>query len=139
MPIDAFIKDGAGRGNIAKVNKQGALNVVSAGHFDISSKVTLVATTVYNLREPRSGQQFIITGMILNAARSVTSEALVSIFESSVYQGASVTGIISLDVAKDSTISLIGLNLIITKGKWVSCTTDDPTCNVTLLGHYIYV
>jgi hypothetical protein len=138
MPIDAFIKDGTGRGYIAKVNKQGNL-ITSQDKNDIASKAVLSATTVYNLREPRAGQQFIITGVILNAARSVSIEALISVFESSVFQGASTKGIIAVDVAKDSTIPLIGLYLAVGEGKWLSCTTDDPTCNVTLLGHYISV
>ena len=138
MPIDSHIKSGDGTGNIAKVNAQGAL-ITSSGQFDTSSKVSLVATTVYNLKEPRAGQQFVITGIILNASRSVTSEALISIFESSVYQGASVLAILSIDVAKNTTISLIGLNLAVTEGEWLSCSTDDATCNVTVLGHYITI
>ena len=138
MPIDSHIKSGDGTGNIAKVNAQGALITASIG-YDLVSKAALIATTVYNLREPRAGQQFIITGLILNASRSVTSEALISIFESSVYQGVSTVDILSLDVAKNTTISLLDLNILVDAGKWVSCSTDDATCNVTLLGYYITV
>ena len=48
-------------------------------------------------------------------------------------------GIIGVDVAKSTTIPLSGLNIAVTEGKWLSGSTDDTTCNLTIIVHYITV
>jgi len=127
--------EGSKDGNIVSVNNNGALKIIN-GRYDEVVKQSLDSTAVFNFYLPKAKEKFIITGMIVNAARSVTSEALVDIFEADSLAGTSTKAIIGLDIPKNTTIPLLGLHIEVSGGKWINGTTDDPTCNVTVMGFY---
>ena len=135
MPLDVAIT-GSTNSVRARITNQGELKV-SASEFSIPVKQTMDGTGVFSFFPPKTGEKLIITGIILNASRSVTNEALITIFEAASVTGTSVTDILAVDVAKSTTIPLLGLNLEVNTGVWVNATTDDPTCNVTILAHYV--
>ena len=89
----------------------------------------------YNLVGPSSGQEIIVTDIILTANRNVgVNDATVTIY---IADGPDVTAeagdILQLEMLKQSTLSLNGLNLKIPKGKWINAKTNDNTVFVTLM------
>ena len=124
------------KGKTAEVTDTGAL-CVQTQQFNEVKKQVMDGTGVFSFFGPRSGQQFIISGIIMNAARTVTNECLITIFEANSATASSTKDIVAIDIAKSVTTPLLDINVLVTEGKWVNGTTDDPTCNVTVLGYYV--
>ena len=136
MPVDTHI---IGNDNTtAEVTKDGALRVINR-EFNLVKKQVLDSTAVFSFYPPLSGQQFVIAGIIMNAARSVTNECLITVFEADTVDGASTKDIVAIDLAKSVTTPLLGVNILVNSGKYINATTDDPTCNVTVVGYYVRV
>ena len=134
MPIEVRIVGNNGR--TADVDEQGSLKVLPR-EFNLIQKRTMDGTGVFSFFPPKAGKQFIISGIIMNAARSVTNEALITIFEATSEAGALETEIVAIDIAKSVTTPLLDINVLVSEGVWVNGTTDDPTCNVTVIGYYV--
>ncbi len=89
----------------------------------------------YNLVGPSSGQEIIVTDIILTANRNIgVNDATVTIYIADGPDDTAEAGdILELEMLKQSTLSLNGLNLKIPKGKWINAKTNDNTVFVTLM------
>jgi len=137
LPIDSFIKDGNGKGSSAQVSNNGEMLVRPFYDFNTSYRVVLSTTNMTNVVEPNTGNNFIITSIILNADKNVTSSAVVTLSESQSFAGTSTKDLITLDITKNTTVPLTALSLKIPEGKFINAITDDATVNITLLGYFM--
>jgi len=139
MTTKVNISDGSGTNNNAKVTSRGQL-VVAPLEFSKMYNAQVDATcTAFNLTPPETKQQFVITDIILHANKSVgVNDATVVLYEASAVDTLTEdTVIIEQEMLKQSTLSLTGLNIIISEGKWVNIKTNDATIFANIGGYYI--
>jgi ribosomal protein S5 len=140
--IDTKISDGSGGGHLARVTHAGELITVR-GNYDSTFNAAMTSiNTAYNLVGPKAGQQFIVTGVVLNADKNVsaTDGAIAELYEatSDTTTTASKT-LLTLNIGKNTTVPLTGILIQTTKGVYVNAKTDDATVNITLLGYYLEI
>ena len=140
--INTKISDGSGGGHLARVTHAGELITVR-GNYDSTFNAAMTSiNTAYNLVTPKSGFQFIVTGIVLNADKNVsaTDGAIAVLYEatSDTTTTASKT-LLTLNIGKNTTVPLTGILIQTTKGVYVNAKTDDATVNITLLGYYLEI
>ena len=140
MSVNTFLRDGWGKNNFACVTERGQLITAP---LDYSRPYTANATVNdqgYTVVLPKTAKRFVITDIILDADKSVssTTAGTVNIYESADLDSAVVeTAILTIEVLKNTHRPFIGLNLIVTQGKWVNFKTSDNNVSITILGYYV--
>ena len=134
MATPSVIKDSFS-GNAARVTKFGQLVVAPLQYSTPISDTLDVIDTAFNFVSPAQDQSIIITDIIISASRTVgVNGADVVVYQSDAPDSIIVDKeIVELDMVKQSSISLIGLNLIVPEGKYVNAKTDDADVLVTLM------
>jgi len=138
MGINTTIIDGSGSGKNAKVSSRGQL-ITSPLEFSIAYTVEVNATaTAFNFVPPLSGKQFVITDILLYADKNVgVNDASVQIYEADAINTTTISKtILDIEMVKQTSRDITGLNLIISKGKWLNIKTDDATIFATIMGYY---
>jgi hypothetical protein len=138
MPIEVRIADGLGGSSHAHVNGAG---VVAVGPLDYSKSynaTAAVANTAYNLIEPKAGQIFVVTAILLYANKNVgVNDATVELYEADAIDTTTVfRSVLQTEMPQKTTRDLTGLNLQISAGKWLNVKTDDDDIFCTVLGYY---
>lgn len=139
MSVRFNIADASGLGYGAKVTSRGQLVVSPLDYSTAYNATADVINTAYNLIEPRTGQRFVITAILLYANKNVgAGDATVVLYEatSSSTTTASKT-IFTAELPKSATRDLTNLNLIVSEGVWVNIKTDDDDIFATIFGYYI--
>jgi len=140
--IQVKLNDGTGAGHTVKVTHTGEL-VTVRGNYDQTFQDSMTSiNTAYNLIVPKTANQFIITGIVINADKNVsaTDGAVVEVYEAADATTTTATKtILTLNIGKNSTIPLTGILIQTTRGTFLNAKTDDATVNITLLGYYILV
>jgi len=140
--IQVKLNDGTGAGHTVKVTHTGEL-VTVRGNYDQTFQDSMTSiNTAYNLIVPKTANQFIITGIVINADKNVsaTDGAVVEVYEAADATTTTATKtILTLNIGKNSTIPLTGILIQTTKGIFLNAKTDDATVNITLLGYYLQV
>lgn len=139
MTISGIIEDGDGTSSLAKVTSRGEL---VTGRFDYSTAyaVTVNATaTAFNFVGPIAGKRFVITDIILYANKNVgAADATVDVYEATASDSTTISkSILAIEMLKQTSRDLTGLNLIVTEGRWVNIKTDDDIIYATLMGYYV--
>jgi len=140
LPIDSFIKDGQGSGHHVRVDHTNSIKV-REGEPSTASRTQLAANNVgYTLKAPIQGFKFLITGLIINAASTVTGNATIDIYESDTADSTvSTMDILTLDILKNDTIIILPVNILVEKGSFINAKTDDNVVNITILGYYEHI
>ena len=136
MAVPSHIVD-PHNGLAARVTEFGQL-VVSPIAYSIPVAQTLTAiNTGYNFIEPSANHQIVITDIILTADKAVgTNGAAVEIYTANAITDTTVVAdVINIEMLKNTSRDLIGLNFIVGKGLWVNAKTDDNNIQVTI-GYY---
>ena len=139
MTIDVKIKDGWGSGQEACVTDRGQL-VIAPLSYSLSYTVTAaVNNQAYNFVIPLAGKRFVVTDILLYANKGVgASDATVDVYEADSATETTISkSILALEMLKNSSRDMIGLNLIITEGKFLNIKTDDNTVFATVMGYYV--
>lgn len=123
----------------AKVTSRGAL-VVAAQTFDESVfKELAAADTAYNFFVSQADAQFLITGIILKADRQVSAntDAEVVIYEADAPTTTTADKVIfQTALVSGEQVVATGLNLLVSRGKFVNAKTSDDDIHMTLIGHF---
>ena len=128
-------------GRSVRVTDFGQLVVASVGYsIPINSKLDVI-NTAFNLVGPSAGQQIVVTDIILTANKNVgASDATVDIYTATAIDATTVTtSILQLEMQKNTSLSLNGLNLITSDGVWLNAKTDDNDVFVTLMYYRVPV
>ncbi len=137
MGIAVQIKGRDGRA--AEVSPSGEI-AVGPVRYSQSKFNAMDGTGAFTFFGPLPGQQFVITGMRLKAAASVSpsTEATVIVYEATASDSTTVARTVHQEpMLKDNAVTLLPLSLLVNEGVWLNGKTDDPTVNITIFGYYI--
>ena len=139
MTISTNIEDGWGTGTKACVSTRGQLVV---GPLDFSTAYTATANvinTAFNFVPPIANKRFVITDILLYANKGIgTGDATIVLYEADgVSETTSTKDILNIEMVKQTSRDITGLNLIVSEGKWVNIKTDDNTIFATIMGYYV--
>lgn len=123
-------------GHVAEVLHAGEI-ASAPRHFSRPVSIKLdVINTAYNFASAVAGKHFIITDIILTADKNVTTDALVEVYEAS-SAGSTVVDktIFKIELLKNTTLALTGLNWEVNTGKYLNAKTDDDDIFATIAYH----
>lgn len=96
--------------------------------------------TAYNFYTPKTGEQFVLTGVMAYGDQQITAnaDANVTVYEASSSSTATVDKVL-LQFAIGRSISFIAtpLNILVNAGKYINAKTDDDDVHMTITGYYI--
>ncbi len=124
-----------------RVSEFGQLAVAPLAYSEPSFKKLDVNNTAFTFVAPQDGHQIIITDIILTANKNVgANDATVDIYEADSELTTVITkSIIELEMIKQSSLALTGLNLLVPPGLWVNAKTDDNDVFVTIMYYRVPV
>lgn len=134
MPTPSVIKDNDS-GKTVKVTKFGQLVVAPLQYSTPVADEVDVINTAFNFIGPEQDKSIVITDIVLSADRVVgVNGADVVIYEA----GDTVTLtedqiILDVDMVKQTTLAVNGLNLIVPEGKFVNAKSDDVNIKITIM------
>ena len=142
MGIDVNIigSNGQGARTPVTITRSGELVTAPLHYSETQFRELNLTGTAFSFFQPKSGQQFVITGFSFKANRSVsnTVDARVVLYEAS-----SVDSIVEdLVLFEDAMVrgertGYTNTNIIVSQGKWINATTTDASVFITVLGYYI--
>lgn len=134
MAAPIIIKDNDS-GLTARVTKFGQLVVAPLQYSTPVSQTLDVVDTAFNFIGPSQDQSIIITDIIISASRTVgVNGADVIVYQADAPDSIVVdSGIVELDMVKQSQTALTGLNLIVPGGMYVNAKTDDADVLITIM------
>lgn len=120
-------------GNKARVTEFGQLIVAPIAYSTPVTVEMSLIDTPYLFVCPVEGKSIVITSVVLTANKSVgVNDATINIYASDTDAGSvPVNPIVTLEMIKNSTLPLTGLNFIIPPGKFILATTSDNTIFAT--------
>lgn len=136
MPVPSHIVD-PHNGLAARVTEFGQLVVAPIAYSVPVADTLTVINTAYNFVEPVAGHQIVITDVILTADKTVgVNGAAVEIYTADSPTSTVVTkSVLDIEMLKNTSRDLIGLNFLVGKGRWVNAKSDDVNIQVTI-GYY---
>lgn len=138
MSVKTTIKDGKGKGNEAVVTDRGQLVTAPLDFSNAYTQEVNATATAFNFVGPVNGKQFVITDILLYADKNVgVNDAAVQLYEAtSATSTAETKTILDIEMLKQSSRDITGINLIVTEGRYVNIKTDDATIFATIMGYY---
>ena len=122
-------------GNKAVVSEFGQLTVAPVAYSTPVQETLTIADTAFTLIEPVDGKLIIITDIILTANRNIgVNDATVTLYTT---QAANelipFSDILELEMAKNSSLPLVGLNTKVEAGLFINAKTNDTDIFVTIM------
>lgn len=140
MPILSKIVDGQ-EGHSAQVTNRNQLVVGNVAFSEASSVILLTDDVPLNLFPPVAKKNFIITDIIMRGDKNIDNnvDAIVTLFESEIgpISTTQTKVVLPTPIPRSGGIVLPGLNLEVTKGRWLNAVTSDNNVFVTVMGYYI--
>jgi len=141
MTLNVEIVDGRGGGAKARCTTRGELVINRFAYSTPYTATAAVINTAYNFVGPISAKQFVVTDILLYANKNVgAGDASVQVYEATSATETTVSkAVLDIEMLKQTSRDLTGLNLIISEGKWLNIKTDDNTIFATVMGYYVPV
>lgn len=140
MALNTHITDGTGTKSSAKVTARGEVITAPISYSTSYFQEMTAINTAYNLVVPKSGYEIVITSIIVNANKGVSSTdgALVEIFTADSPTSTTALGdILTVQLIKNARQVLTGLNIKVGSGVWINAVTDDATVFITIAGFHL--
>lgn len=135
IPVRLF-----GGTNEVFVTQIGQLTTAPFAYDLVVSKTITAVNTAVNFYPPVVGKQFVVTGILLNADRQVSQEVVVDIYgATSITELTIGSGFMHVEMLKNSSRDVVGLNVLATEGIFINAKADDNDIFVTIMGYYIPV
>ena len=127
-----------GSGARARVTKSGEL-VVAPLSYDLVANQTLdAANEAENFFAPKSQRQFVITTILLNSDKSVTTDVVIDVYEADSLTSTTIDkAILHAELLKNDQRDITGLRLLVSAGAFVNAKADDANVNVTIMGYFV--
>ena len=137
--ISTNIEDGGGNSFKVAVSKRGQLITGPIEYSTAFSVEANVNDTAFNFVPPIAGQRFVLTDILLYANKGVgASDATVELYEATGDTVTTVTrSILVIEMLKQTSRDITGLNLICSEGLWINIKTNDNTIFATIMGYYV--
>jgi hypothetical protein len=139
MVIKNKLVDGRGRGHLVRVSSRGQLITAPLDFSDTYTQEVNATATAFNFIGPVTGKQFVITDILLYANKDVgVNDASVQIYEATSASSTTESKtILDIEMVKQTSRDITGLNLLTSEGVWLNIKTDDATIFATLMGYYV--
>jgi len=127
-------------GRSAKVTKSGELVVAPLYYSDTQFREMDLDDTAYNFYQPLPFKQFVITGIVAFADRSVAdnTETIVEIYEAATSTATTVSKtLIQFGMGQLTSISIVPINILVNPAVWINAKTGDDDIFLTIMGYYI--
>ncbi len=125
-------------GATAKVTKSGELVVAPLSYDEVQNQTLDSAGVAENFFTPISNKQFVVTGIVANADKSVTTDVVVDVYEADSLTSATIDkSIFHFEMLKNGDKDLIGLRILVSSGVFINAKADDANVNMTITGYYI--
>ena len=135
MSIPVRIEDG---GNQAKISQIGGLVTAPYDYDTVVAKTSAVDDTAVNFYPPLPNKQFVVTSVLLTADSNVVGSSVIDVYEATSLSDTVIEkSILHIDLLKNEHRDIIGLNLLITAGKYLNLKADDSDVSATIMGYYI--
>ncbi len=124
----------------AKVTSSGQLVTAPLDYDETKYLELAVDDTAYNFYKPKSGKQFVITGIRAKADRGVstTVDADVIVYEASASDTTTVDKVLYQDeMVRGESFTLLPTNILVNEGKYINAKTTDDDIHMTIFGYYI--
>ena len=131
---------GGGGGSIANVTPSGEFVVAPLAYDETEFNELAEDNTAYNFYGPKSGQQFVLTGLLAYGDKQVSAvtNATVVVYEATSEDTTTVDKVlIQFEIGQNQSLPLSGLHLLVNSGVWVNAKTDDDDVHMTLMGYFI--
>jgi len=138
VTISAQIVDGTGTTVKTKVTSIGQVVTAPYSYDEVSAGTLDVDNTAVNFFGPKTGQQFVLTVILLTANKNVTTDCTVDIYAAATATATAITkSILNVEMLKNTSRDITGLNLVVAEGLYINGKTDDDDVFVTIMGYYI--
>lgn len=140
MSLSVELEDGRdGTKNTARITPRGQVIVAPLGFSTPEFQELITANTAFNFFGPQPNKKFVMTDVVIGTNKDVTvNGARIEIYTAeSATSLTPIKDILIQQIAKNSTLSLTGLNFIIDEGVWINAVTDTTTAFVTIAGYFI--
>lgn len=139
MTVKFIIDDGSGKGAAAQVTSRGELVVGSLRFSQSYSTQCAVINQAYNLVGPSTNERFVITEILISTNNAVgVNGSVVDIYEASSESSTTIDRtILQLEVNKQTSVPITGINLIVTEGKWINAKVSDNSVYVVVMGYFV--
>jgi len=125
-------------GATVRVTKSGELVVAPLSYDEAANQTLDSAGVAENFFVPVSNKQFVITAIIINADKSVTTDVIVDIYEADSSTSTTIDkAILHIEMLKNSDKDIVPLHLLVSSGVWINAKADDANVNMTIMGYYI--
>ena len=140
MAIHTNIEDGQGTDSLVHVTPNGELIIREIEYSQSVFQTLDVDNTAYNFYTPIVGQNFIITGIIADAAASVGSGATVTIYEADSPTSTGVDkNLFTFFLAASTPKTVVPIMVKTSEGVFLNAKTNDDDVFMTILGYYVNV
>ena len=129
-----------GDGYDANVTPIGQVVVGAYSYDEVMFNELAEPDTGYNFFNPKTHQQFVITGIIAKADKQVsgTVDADVVIYETTTTAETTVDKVLlQLTMVEGDLIQIPALNIKVNAGKFINAKTTDDDIHMTITGYYI--
>ena len=127
-----------GSGSTVKVTTSGEIVVAPLSYDEIANQTLDSANVAENFFAPISNKQFVITGIVANADKAVTTDVVVDVFEADSLTSATIDkAIFHFEMLKNGDKDLTGLRILVNSGVFINGKADDANVNITIMGYYI--
>jgi len=138
MPgIPVRIIGGSSEVNVSQI---GQLITAPFAYDLVVSKTLDTDNVAVNFYKPRVGFQFVVTGLLITADKNVTQDCIVDVYPANSETDTvvpSTTGILHIEMLKNGSRDILGLNIVAGEGVYINSKTDDNNVFVTIMGYYI--
>ena len=137
--IKVNIGDGSGGGSSVKVSPQGEFFTRQLKFGEGQFQALDTINTAFNFFKPRAGERFIITIALINTNKDIGVDgAIFDLYEADSETSTTIDKqLAKINILKNDVISIPGIFIAVSEGKFLNGKTDDATVNVTIGGYYI--
>ena len=129
-------------GRSAKITDRGGVGSAELKPSKFRLGATASNNVAVNVVPPVAFKMFVITAIILSGDRSIgASGAVTDIFETSIgpTDGTIETQILQEEIAKQTRMTISGLELHVPPGVWINVKSDDVIVRANIAGYYLDV
>lgn len=126
------------KGATARVTNSGELVVAPLSYDEVANQTLDAANVAENFFTPISNKQFVVTAILLNADKSVTTDVVVDVYKADSLTSTTIDkAILHVEILKNGQRDITGLHLLINEGVFINAKADDANVNITIMGYYI--
>ena len=138
IEVEILGTDEHGELHNARVTPIGQLVTAPFSYDEVVALTVDTNNTAFNFFKPKIRMKFVAVVILLTADSNVTGSTVIDVYEADSEDSTTIDkSILHIDLLKNDYRDLIGLNLLISEGKYLNVKVDDNDVSVTIMGYYV--